>query len=62
MAVLSALLTLFVHPYWVFLTLFVGINLIQSSFTGFCPPTLLLRKLGWIDQNGFIHWGGQKKG
>ncbi len=50
----------FVHPAWLLLCAFVGLNLIQSVFTGFCPPSLLLRKLGWVDQNDVIHWGGQK--
>ena len=26
-----------IHPYWFFFTAFVGVNLIQSAFTGFCP-------------------------
>ena len=37
---------LFVHKYWLFFTLFVGINLFQSGFTKFCPLDLLLKKLG----------------
>lgn len=36
----------FVHPYWLGLTGFVGLNLIQSSFTGFCPAETILAKLG----------------
>jgi hypothetical protein len=28
--------------------------------TGFCPPTWLLRKLGWIDAQDVIHWGGRR--
>lgn len=35
---------------WLWLTAFVGFNLMQSAVTGFCPPTLLLTKLGWIDR------------
>jgi hypothetical protein len=46
-----------VSPWWLLLPGFVGVNLIQSAFTGFCPPTLLLRKLGWLDDEGVIHWG-----
>ena len=34
-----------VSPYWLFLAVFVGANLIQSAFTGFCPAKMLLRKL-----------------
>ena len=42
----SLLLTYFVSPYFVWLTAFVGFNLIQSAFTGFCPAAIVLRKLG----------------
>jgi hypothetical protein len=31
---------------WLWLTAFVGINLLQSGFTGFCPPEMLMKKLG----------------
>jgi len=34
------------HPYWLALTAFVGLNLFQASFTGFCPLALILKKLG----------------
>ena len=34
----SVALTRFVHPDWVWLTVFAGANLLQSAFTGFCPP------------------------
>lgn len=49
-----------VSPWWLILPAFAGANLIQSVFTGFCPPILVLRKLGWVDANDVIHWGGQK--
>jgi len=39
-------LGLLVSPYWFFLTAFVGLNLFQSAFTGFCPLAIILRKLG----------------
>lgn len=42
----SLLLTYFVSPYFVWLTAFVGFNLIQSAFTGFCPAAIVFRKLG----------------
>lgn len=61
MTLLSVALAHFVSPWWLLLTCFVGLNLIQSAFTGFCPPTLVLRKLGWVDANDVIHWGGQNK-
>lgn len=61
MTLLSVALAHFVSPWWLLLAGFVGLNLIQSAFTGFCPPTLVLRKLGWVDANDVIHWGGQNK-
>ena len=37
----------YVHsPYWLFFTLFVGLNLFQSALTGWCPMENLLEKLG----------------
>lgn len=35
----------YVHPNWIWLTVFVGANLLQSAFTGFCPAEILLRRL-----------------
>jgi hypothetical protein len=43
---ISLALGQFVSPYFRLFTLFVGANLLQSSLTGFCPLTLLLRALG----------------
>ena len=42
----SLALGLFMHQNWFWLTAFVGANLLQSSFTGFCPLAMILRKLG----------------
>jgi DUF2892 family protein len=42
----SLLLGMFVHPYFLWFTLFVGLNLIQSAFTNWCPMMDLLRRLG----------------
>ena len=39
-------LGIYVSPNWFWLTAFVGANLFQSSFTGFCPLAMILRKLG----------------
>ncbi len=57
---LGVALTYFVSPWFLLVPAFVGANLIQSVFTGFCPPTLLLRKLGWVDAQDVIHWGGRR--
>ena len=45
MVLLSVVLTYFVHPAWMWLTVFVGVNLFQQSFTGFCPAAIGLRKV-----------------
>jgi hypothetical protein len=46
MVLASLGLGLWVSQWWFILTGFVGVNLIQSAFTGFCPPEKLLRKMG----------------
>lgn len=46
MVLLSLALTWFVHPYWVWLTVFVGLNMFQSAFTGFCPAAKVMAKMG----------------
>ena len=43
---LSVALGVFVHPYWFYFTAFVGLNLFQSAFTGWCPMMTILRKAG----------------
>ena len=58
MVVLGSVLAWLVSPWWLLLPIFAGLNLAQSAFTGFCPPTLLLEKFGWVDESGTIHWGG----
>jgi len=47
MVLLSVLLTVTVSPYFVWLTVFVGANLLQSAFTGLCPAAKIMRKLGF---------------
>lgn len=46
MILLSVLLTQFVHPGFIWLTVFVGLNLLQSAFTGICPAAFFLKKCG----------------
>jgi hypothetical protein len=46
MILISIALTQFVSPMWWLLTAFVGVNLMQSSITGFCPAAMILRKFG----------------
>ncbi len=43
---ISLLLSHYHSPYWLWFTAFVGFNLIQSSFTNFCPLEIILKKLG----------------
>jgi hypothetical protein len=43
---LSVALGVFVHPYWFYFTAFVGLNLFQSAFSGWCPMMFFLRKAG----------------
>jgi DUF2892 family protein len=43
---ISVALTWLVSPYWLLLAAFVGLNMIQAAFTGFCPAAMVFRKLG----------------
>lgn len=45
MVLLSVALTAFVHPGFVWLTVFVGVNLFQQAFTGFCPAAIVMRRV-----------------
>lgn len=46
MVLLSLALSQLASPWWLLLTAFVGVNLIQSVFTGFCPAEIVFKKLG----------------
>jgi len=52
MVLLSVLLTALVSPHFVWLTVFVGANLLQSAFTGFCPAARLFRAIGLKPEGG----------
>ncbi|MFN7263577.1 MAG: DUF2892 domain-containing protein [Phenylobacterium sp.] len=43
---LSVALSHLVHPLWILLAVFAGLNMIQAAFTGFCPAAIAFRKLG----------------
>ena len=43
---------IFVNKWWLAFTAFVGLNLFQSGITNFCPPSILLKKLGVPEGNG----------
>ncbi|PTT56861.1 YgaP family membrane protein [Aeromonas sp. HMWF015] len=47
MLLLSLIFTTWVHPGFVWLSAFVGVNLIQSAFTGFCPAAMILKRIGF---------------
>ena len=49
----SAALVYFLSPWWLLLTGFVGLNLIQASFTGFCPAAMAFKLLGLKPGNVF---------
>lgn len=40
-------------PYWLLLTAFVGLNLLQAGFTGFCPAAMFFKKLGLPEGTAF---------
>jgi hypothetical protein len=46
MILASVALGWWVSPYWLLLAVFVGANMLQSSFTGFCPAATIFQKLG----------------
>ena len=46
MVLLSLALGIYVSAYWFWLTAFVGANMLQASFTGFCPLSAILKKFG----------------
>ena len=46
MILASLLLASYLSPYWLLLTAFVGLNLLQASITGFCPAAIIFRRFG----------------
>jgi Zn-dependent protease len=46
MVLLSLLLSQLASPWWLLLAAFVGVNLVQAAFTGFCPLALALKRFG----------------
>jgi Inner membrane protein YgaP-like, transmembrane domain len=46
MILLSLALSQISSPYWLLFTAFVGTNLLQSAFTGFCPAAMIFKRLG----------------
>lgn len=46
LVLISLALGIWVSPLWLWLTAFVGANLLQSSFTGICPAAMIFKRLG----------------
>lgn len=46
MVLLSLVLSHLAHPGFFWLTVFIGVNLLQFGFTGFCPAAILFKRLG----------------
>ena len=47
MILISAALVYFVSPWFLLFTAFIGLNMLQASFTGFCPAAMIFRKFGF---------------
>lgn len=50
---LGVTLSLTVHPWWIALTIFAGLNMIQSGITGFCPAAMIFKAMGVRPGNAF---------
>lgn len=44
---LGIALSLLAGPWWILLSAFAGLNLVQSAFTGFCPAAIVMKRLGF---------------
>ena len=54
MILLSLALSQIMSPYWLLLAAFVGANLLQAAFTGFCPLALVLKRFGLRSGAAFL--------
>jgi hypothetical protein len=46
MILASLALAWFFSPYWLLFTAFIGLNMLQAAFTGFCPAAMIFRAFG----------------
>jgi Flp pilus assembly protein TadB len=53
MVLLSVVLTVYVSPLFVWFTVFIGANMLQSAFTGFCPAAMAFKALGYKPGSAF---------
>ena len=51
MVLISVTLGRYISPWWFLLTAFVGLNLVQSAFTGFCPAEMILARVGFPESH-----------
>lgn len=49
----SSILSVTVNPWWIALTIFAGLNMLQASMTGFCPAAMFFRRMGVRAGNAF---------
>lgn len=50
---LGILLSLTVNPWWIALSAFAGLNMLQAAFTGFCPAAMMFKALGFKPGSAF---------
>ncbi len=49
----SVALAFYVSQYWLLLTVFAGLNMVQAAFTGFCPAAMVFKALGFRKGEAF---------
>ena len=62
MVLLSVALTVYVSRNWMWLTVFIGLNLLQSAFTSWCPAMSILRAMGLKEVSCSLSHAGAFKG
>jgi len=53
LVLVSLVLARYVSPHWVWLTVFVGLNLVQASISGFCPAAKIFKACGVKEGSAF---------
>jgi len=53
MVLLSVVLTVYVSPLFVWFTVFIGLNMLQSAFTGICPAAMAFKAMGYKPGSAF---------
>lgn len=53
MVLLSVILTAYVSPLFIWFTVFIGLNMLQSAFTGFCPAAMAFKAMGYKPGSAF---------